>query len=382
MSRYSELGVSIKKPGIDAFKEVITNIYPNAFCVIQKDPEDPDIGIVCHTDSAGSKPIQAYLNYKESGDPKWFVGIAQDALAMNVNDIICVGAYPITFVDYVAFNTYLIDRFDLLNALAEGFRHSLKILRKEKIPILFAGGETAELPDLIKTLDVSVTIFGREKINSFITSDKIVPGDIIIGLRSGGKVRYENKENSGIQSNGLTLARTCLMDPNYVNKYPEISHSKKSRYTGKYKYDDFFEELNTTIGEALLSPTRFYAPIAATVIKKIGSNLHGMVHNTGGGQTKCLRIGKRIKFIKDNLPDPDPIFNIIQQESGVKWKEMYEDFNMGIGFEFIVSPEAVENVLKICEDYKIGVHILGKCEKTNKQNTLIIKSENGKFQYN
>ena len=135
MSRYSELGVNIKKPGIDAFKKVITNIYPNAFCVIQRDPGDPETGIVCHTDSAGSKPIQAYLNYKESGDPKWFVGIAQDALAMNINDIICVGAYPITFVDYVAFNTYLIDRFDLLNALAEGFKHSLNILRKEKYKV-------------------------------------------------------------------------------------------------------------------------------------------------------------------------------------------------------------------------------------------------------
>jgi phosphoribosylformylglycinamidine cyclo-ligase len=381
VSRYEALGVDVKKPGIDKFKKIITNLYPEAFCVIQRDPDDPETGIICHTDSAGSKPIQSYIHYKESGNPEWFEGIAQDALAMNLNDVLCVGATPITFVDYIAFNTLLIDRIDLLEALANGFGSCIKTMNEEGLFVLFAGGETADLPDLIRTLDVSVTMFGRGKINNLVTGEKVQPGDIIVGLRSGGEVRFEKGVNSGIQSNGLTLARSCLMKPDYIKKYPEISCQGKNRFTGKYSYDEYLDELGTTVGEALLSPTRLYALIATKVLKKNGASIHGMIHNTGGGQTKCLRLSKGIRFVKDGLPDPDPIFKLIQRESGVEWREMYQDFNMGIGYELIVDKEAVEDVLLTCEKFGIGIKIIGRCEESTGANELIIKSPYGKHHY-
>jgi phosphoribosylformylglycinamidine cyclo-ligase len=381
LSLYRDLGVDTEKKGIDFFQKQINNLYPNAFCVIQKDPANPSMGLILHMDSAGSKPVQAYLHYKETGDPSWFKGLSQDALAMNVNDIICVGGDPITFSDYIAFNTISIDRLELLSSISQGFEESLASLEEEDISLLFAGGETADLPDQMRTLDICVSLLGRIPLDNVITGDRINPGDIIISLRSGGKVRYENKPNSGIMSNGLTLARNCLMKPEYLKKYPELAHEDRKRYFGRFNYDDFHEELGMTIGGALLSPTRFYAPIAKVVINDFREGIHGMVHNTGGGQTKCLRIGRNIRYIKDNLPEPDPIFDLIKRESGVAWKEMYVDFNMGSGFEFFVDPDYVESIISVIEDFDIGVNIIGRCERSANGNELIINSPYGRFQY-
>ena len=382
MSRYRDLGVDVRKPGIDCFKEAVENLYPGAFCVVQRDPDDPETGLVTHTDSAGSKPIQAYLHYRETGDPSWFRGLAQDALAMNVNDLLCVGAYPVTFVDYVAFNTLEIDRLHLLSALADGFAGCLDTLKAEGVDLMFAGGETADLPDLLRTLDVCVTIFGRAKLSEFVTGESIQQGDVIIGLRSGGTVRYEEEEvNSGIMSNGHTLARTTLMKPGYVEKYPEISHPSRGRYRGRFSHDDFLEELGMTVGEALLSPTRLYAPIAKAVLDDVGEDVHGMVHNTGGGQTKCMRLGSGVRYVKNGLPEPDPVFKLIQREGRVEWREMYQDFNMGVGYEFMVEPESTEDVLSICEGYGIDAMVIGRCEKAKEGNNLDITSEYGRFRY-
>lgn len=382
MSRYEELGVDVKKKGIDSFKSFITNLYPGAFCVIQKDPANPKMGLVTHTDSAGSKPIMAYINYKETGDASWFNGLPQDALAMNINDLVCVGADPVTFVDYVAFNTLVIERIDMLAALSSGFGHCIKVLNDEGIPILFAGGETADLPDLVRTLDVSVTMFGRTPLANVITGSEIKPGDVIVGVRSGGKIRYEKGENSGIMSNGHTLARSSLISPEYVGKYPEISHPSKGRYTGPFKYDDFLNSLDSEVGEALLCPTRLFAPIALKVLSKHRKDIHGMVHNTGGGNTKCIRLGSKINYVKDTMPKPDPIFNLIKEESGVTWQEMYQDFNMGIGFEFIVDPDVAEDVLSIVDGYGVGVSIIGRCTESDGENSLRIESSKGAFFYN
>ncbi len=371
----------MRKPGIDRFKEAVENLYPGAFCVVQRDPDDPETGLVTHTDSAGSKPIQAYLHYRETGDPSWFEGLAQDALAMNVNDLLCVGASPVTFVDYVAFNTLEIDRLHLLPALAEGFAVCVDTLKTEGVDLLFAGGETADLPDLLRTLDVCVTIFGRARLSEFVTGDRVEPGDAIIGLRSGGTVSYEEGLNSGIMSNGHTLARTTLMKPGYVEKYPEISHPSRGRYRGRFSHDDHLDELGMTVGEALLSPTRLYAPIAKKVLKEVGLGVHGMVHNTGGGQTKCIRLGSGVRYVKDRLPEPDPIFKLIQREGGVEWREMYQDFNMGVGYEFMVTPEDADAVLSICEGYGIGAQVVGRCERSEKGNVLDITSEYGRFRY-
>lgn len=381
MSRYRELGVDVKKKGIDSFKQVVDNLYPDAFCVIQRDPLDPDVGLVVHTDSAGSKPIQAYIGYKEFGDASWFSGLAQDALAMNINDLICVGATPVSFVDYVAFNTLLINRMELLKALSIGFGECLRVLREEDNDVLFAGGETADLPDLLRTLDVCVTMFGRVPLNKVVTGEAINPGDQIIGVRSGGGIRYEKGLNSGIMSNGHTLARNCLLKPEYVEMYPEVSHPEGGRYTGRYSFGDYVELLGSTVGEALLSPTRLFSPIVGKVLEEYGHGIHGMVHNTGGGNTKCLRLGKGIHYVKD-MPKHDPIFELIHRESGVKWREMYEDFNMGVGFEFIVDPSVADDVLSLVEGYGVGAYNIGHCEKFSEGNTLTLSSEKGKFKYN
>ena len=381
MSRYQKLGVDVKKPGVEQFKGYVENLYPNAFCVIQRDPKNPSTGLVVHTDSAGSKPIQAYIQYKETDDEHWFKGLAQDALAMNLNDVVCVGATPVTFVDYVAYNTLNMERVKLLGALAEGFGECIDALKAENVPILFAGGETADLPDLIRTLDVSVTMFGRSPIEDLITGEKIAEGDIIIGLSSGGRIRYEKRANSGIMSNGHTLARACLMTQSYLERYPEISHPSRGRYTGRYSFNEYIDDLEMTVGEALLSPTRLFAPIVMSILEKHREDVHGMVHNTGGGQTKCLRLGERIKYIKDNLPTPEPIFNLIQSEGEVEWREMYQVFNMGIGYELIVTLDSVEEVISEAEQYGLGVARIGHCEKNSKGNSLEIVSPHGRFSY-
>ncbi len=380
MSRYEELGVDVKKKGIESFKKVVDNLYPDAFCVIQRDPDYPDTGLVVHTDSAGSKPIMAYIGYRETGDPKWFSGLAQDALAMNINDLVCVGATPVSFVDYVAFNTLLIDRVEMLAALSDGFGYCLKVLEDEGTPVLFAGGETADLPDLLRTLDVCVTMFGRVPLSKVVSGDAIKPGDKIIGVRSGGKIRYEKSVNSGIMSNGHTLARSCLMKPAYVEKYPEISHPARGRYTGRFGFDDFIDELDCTVGEALLCPTRLFSPVALKVLENHGETVHGMVHNTGGGNTKCLRLGKGISYVKE-MPGHDPIFGLIKQESGVEWREMYQDFNMGVGFEFIVDPDSAEDVLSVVEGFGVEASVVGYCEESKDGNKLTIESHSGRFKY-
>jgi phosphoribosylformylglycinamidine cyclo-ligase len=381
LSRYEALGVDIKKKGIESFKSVVDNLYPDAFCVIQRDPANHGMGLVTHTDSAGSKPIMSYINYKETGDASWFSGLAQDALAMNINDLVCVGADPVTFVDYVAFNTLLIDRVELLKALSTGFGDCLDVLKREGTPVMFAGGETADLPDLLRTLDVCVTMFGRMPLEKVVTGERIKPGDVIIGVRSGGSIRYEKGENSGIMSNGQTLARTSLMTPEYVGMYPEISHPTRGRYTGGFKYDDFVDDLGSTVSEALLSPTRLFSPIALKVLDYHRGAVHGMVHNTGGGNTKCLRLGKGIHYVKDSMPDPDPIFELIKAEAGVTWEEMYQDFSMGVGFEFIVDDESAEDILSVIEGFGVGASIIGRCLEAEGGNTLKVETVKGSYSY-
>jgi phosphoribosylformylglycinamidine cyclo-ligase len=381
LSRYKSLGVDVRKKGVNSFETVIDDLYPGAFCVVTRDPSDPGWGLVSHTDSAGSKPIVSYLCWRETGDPAWFRGLAQDVVAMNLDDLLCVAAEPTVFIDYVAFNTMLIDRVQLLAALSEGFADCFKTLAGQGLKILFGGGETADLPDQMRTLDVSGALFGRVSLDRVVTGERIEPGDLIVGLRSGGGLRYERGVNSGLMCNGLTLARSCLMSYEYLEEYPELAHPGRGRYTGRFKLDDFVDELDMTVGEALTSPTRIFAPVAAAVLEKAGGALHGMVHNTGGGQTKCLRLGKGISYLKDSLPEPDPIFRLIQREAGVDWREMHEDFNMGVGFEFIVDPEAAEEVVRVAEGFGIGADVIGRCEGSPEGNRLRIETEHGKFVY-
>ena len=380
-SKYRELGVDVEKRGIEAFKEMVGGLHPNAFCVIHRDPSDPEMGLVLHTDSAGSKPIQAYLHWRESGDPSWFRGLAQDVVAMNLDDILCVGAEPIAFVDYIAFNTLHIERESLLTETAEGFREVFEGLGGLGIPLLFAGGETADLPDQLRTLDISGAILGRVPLRGVITGDAITPGDVIIGLRSGGRASYEEGENSGIMCNGLTLARSTLMMGEYLERYPELAHPSGRRYRGRFRFDDYLEELGMTVGEALLSPTRVFAPIILKALREVGDGIHGLVHNTGGGLTKCLRLGRGILYVKDSLPEPDPLFRLIRREGEVDWREMYTVFNMGVGFEVVAHPQVADDVIDISEGYGVEAMIIGRCEGSSEGNRVRVESRYGRFLY-
>ena len=381
MSKYAETGVDVKKIGIEVFQELISNIFPEAFCVVTQDPDFPGYGLITHADSAGSKPVQAYLNWKETGDLSWFEGLAQDVLAMNINDISCVGAKPINFVDYVALNPLRLPKTDLLRVLNSGFRRCFQKLEDLGIRIYFSGGETADLPDQIRTFDISGVANGRVDLTEAITGAEIQPGDIIIGLRSGGKTKYEDRENSGIMCNGLTLARHCLLKREYQYKYPEIMDPEGKGYYGRFKFDDYIDELGMTIGEALMSPMRFFVPIVKKVMEKCREKISGMVHNMGGGLTKGLRIGHNINFVKENLFEPDPIFQLIQRESGESWRAMFMNYNMGVGFEIIAKPEAEDEIIAISESFGLEAKTIGRCEKSDDGNKVTIKSRWGTFVY-
>ena len=380
-SKYAEAGIDVKKRGIEVFQETVNNLFPGAFCVVSEDPDLPGYGLVTHTDEVGSKEVQSYLNWKETGDFNWFKGLAQDVLAMNLNDITCVGAKPINFVDYIALNPFKIPKANLLSALNSGFKECFETLEHHGFRILFSGGETGELPHQIRTLDVSGTMNGRVELSKVVTGADIQHGDLIVGLRSGGRTKYENKENSGIMCNGLTLARLCLMSEDYQKKYPEIVDMEGKGYYGRFKFDQYLDELGMTVGEALVSPMRFFAPVVHKILDKCGSCVSGLVHNTGGGQTKCLSISKNINFVKDNVIVPDPIFHLIQKESGENWKSMFEVFNMGTGFEVIVKPEAENDVLKISESFGLEAKTVGRCEKSKGPNKVTIICPWGKFEY-
>jgi len=380
-SKYLEVGVDVKKKGVEAFEEQLENLFPGAFCIVQRDPDSPTRGLVSHSDGAGSKPIQSYLHWKETDDPTWFKGLAQDVVAMNLDDILCVAAEPLCFLDYVALNSLKVDRGILLKALAAGFKECLSTLENYGIKMLFSGGETADLPDQLRTFDIAGSIFGRVNLDKVVTGKQIKKGDLIIGLRSGGKTKYERKENSGIMCNGITLARLSLMDRRYQKRYPELSESGERRYRGRFKFDTHLDELNMTVGEALLSPTRLYAPVIMKILEKFGREVHGMIHNTGGGMTKCLSLGRNVHYIKNRLPDPDPIFSLIQKEAEAEWGEMFEDYNMGVGFELVVDPEPSEAVISSVESFELDAQVIGYCEKSPTGNVLTIKSRFGNFEY-
>jgi len=380
-SKYAEAGVDVKKQGIEVFKTTIHNLFPEAFCVVTEDPDLPGYGLVTHADSAGSKPVQAYLNWKETGGLSWFKGLAQDVLAMNLNDVVCVGARPVNFVDYVALNPLKVPRIGLLSVLNSGFKECFEALDQLGIKVLFSGGETADLPDILRTLDVSGVVNGRVELSRVVTGAEVKPGDVIIGLRSGGKTKYEAKENSGIMCNGLTLARLCLMRKDYQEKYPEIADPEGRGYYGRFRFDEYLDELGMTVGEAILSPMRFFIPVVLRILEKHRPHITGLVHNMAGGLTKGLRIGRNIHYIKDDLVEADPIFHLIQRESGENWKAMFENYNMGTGFEIIASPEAAEDILGVSESFGLEARIIGRCEKSDGPNKLTVRSPQGKFLY-
>ncbi len=309
-----------------------------------------------------------------------FRGLAQDVIAMNIDDIICVGATPVSFVDYLALNPFMIPKAGLLTTLSQGFAECLNLLRQWAVGLQFAGGETAELADLIRVMDLSGTALGRVDLAAIVSGEAIAEGDVIIGLRSGGKTKLERTVNSGIMCNGITLARHALLQPEYSEKYPDIRDPRAGPYRGSFRSDQYLDELAMTIGEAITSPTRLFAPIILKVLDKEGAHVTGLIHNTGGGQTKCLRVGSNIHYIK-TLMDVDPIFPLIQVAAGEEWRAMLENYNMGTGFEIIVDAEAVEDILSISEGFGLEAHVIGRCETSGGANRLTLHSPWGTFQY-
>jgi phosphoribosylformylglycinamidine cyclo-ligase len=372
--------VDVQKRGVEAFTRILDNAYPHAFCVVTTHKFLPNQGLVLHTDSVGTKPIQSYINWKETDDLDSFKGLAQDVIAMNIDDVICVGATPVSFIDYVALNPFTIPKEGLLTTLSQGFAECLSLLRQWGLDLQFAGGETAELADLIRLMDLSGTALGQVDLADVVSGAAIVEGNVIIGLRSGGKTKLETTVNSGIMCNGITLARHALLRREYSEKYPDTRDARAGPYTGSFRPDQYLDELDMTVGEAITSPTRLFTPIILKVLDEQGSHVTGLLHNTGGGQTKCLRIGENIHYVK-TLMDVDPIFPLIQGASGEEWRRMLENYNMGTGFEIVVDVEAAEDVLSISEGFGLDAHVIGRCEKSRGANRLTIHSPWGTFQY-
>ncbi|MCP4764511.1 MAG: phosphoribosylformylglycinamidine cyclo-ligase [archaeon] len=386
--KYEELGVSHSKEDVHkAIKNMDKGIYPSAFCKILPDVSgDPEFCSIFHSDSAGTKSIIAYMMYKETGKLDYFKGIVQDAIVMNVDDVLCVGVDGNSLIsDTIGRNKKLIsgEAIALLIKENELFTKKLSDLG---FNINLAGGETEDIGDLIQTFEVGCSLFARIPRKKVIAADKIEPGDVIIGLASFGQANYEDSYNSGIGSNGLTLARHGTLSHKYYNKYPECVNrnlDEKVTFFGKHDLLEPLDGTSINIGEALLSPTRSFAPIMVKVFQKYREKVHAVFHNTGGGQTKCLNFGKNLKYIKNNMFKTPPLYKIIQNSSGTDWKEMYQVFNMGHRMEIIVPEEILNDIIKISENFNVKAQKIGYIEenKSGKGNIAIIESENGTYEY-
>jgi len=385
---YSQLGVSSKKEEVlNAVKLVDKGLYPGAFCKIVKDVNNrSDYCSIFHSDGAGTKSSLAYLYYKETNDLSVFKGIVKDAIIMNIDDVMCVGATGKFFLsNNIGRNSRLISG-DILNTIINEYVSYCKYLSELGLEVIMCGGETADVGDIVKTLIVDASVFTTIKRKDVIDASNIKSGDVIIGLASFGQATYEEEYNSGIGSNGLTLARHGVLSHDYYRKYPEcydLGIDDKLIFFGTHLLSDDIKGLNLTIGKALLSPTRTYVPVLLDVLRDYRKEIHGIIHNTGGGQTKILNFGKGIKYIKNNLFEIPKIFEIIQKSSEIQWKEMYQVFNIGHRMEIYCNEENAKDIINIAKNYGVEAKIIGHCEKSpsSNKNFLEIKSEFGSFNF-
>jgi len=385
--RYGQRGVSTSKQDVhDAIKHMDKGMYPNAFCKILPDiiGGDNDYVNIMHADGAGTKSSLAYVYYKETGDLSVWRGIAQDAIIMNIDDLLCVGATD-NFIlsSTIGRNANLISGRVILEII-RGTDDLLVDLRKMGVKVYLAGGETADVGDIVRTIIVDATVTCRIK-RSEVIENNIQPGDVIVGLCSYGKATYEKEYNGGMGSNGLTSARHDVFSKYLSSKYPESFDDlipESLVYTGKYKLTDPIDGLpGMTVGKLVLSPTRTYAPIVKEVLERFRPNIHGMIHCSGGAQKKVLNFVDDLHVIKNNMFTVPPLFKIIQEESGTNWQEMYEVFNMGHRFEFYVPKEIANEIIEISKKYNIDAQIIGYVEKSTGAKALTIESEFGTFKY-
>ena len=381
-------GVSASKEDVhNAIKDLDKGLFPKAFCKIVPDflTGNKEYCIVMHADGAGTKSSLAYMYWKETGDLSVWKGIAQDALIMNIDDLICVGATEnIMLSSTIGRNKNKIPG-DVISAIINGTKELVDDLKKNDINIHMTGGETADVGDLVRTIIVDSTVVARLKKEEVIDNSKICDGNVIVGLASFGKSTYESEYNSGMGSNGLTSARHDVFHKMLAEKYPESydpSISEELVYSGTKKLTEKLTHNNSDVGKLVLSPTRTYAPVIKKIIKEIGNkNINGIIHCSGGAQTKILHfIDDNLHVIKDNLFDIPYLFKLIQQESNTSWQEMYKVFNCGHRMELFVEPEFADKIIRISNSFNIDAKIIGKVINSDTKK-LTIKSEFGEFNY-
>ncbi len=384
-TRYNLRGVSAGKEDVhNAIKNVDKGLFPQAFCKIVPDylGGDDNYCIVMHADGAGTKSALAYMYWKETGDLSVWKGIAQDALIMNIDDLLCVGATDkILLSSTIGRNKNLIPG-EVLSAIINGTEELLESLREQGIGIHSTGGETADVGDLVRTIIVDSTVVCRMKRSDVISNHTIQPGDVIVGLASFGQATYETEYNGGMGSNGLTSARHDVFNKTLAAKYPESFDAavpEELVYSGSKNLTDA-TITSLDAGKMVLSPTRTYAPIVKQILDKHRANIHGMVHCSGGAQTKVLHFVNDVHIVKDNLFPTPPLFEMIQEESGTTWEEMYKVFNMGHRMEFYVSEELAEDVIAIAKSFNVDAQIVGRVEAAETKK-LTIKSPYGEFLY-
>jgi phosphoribosylformylglycinamidine cyclo-ligase len=385
-SKYSKRGVSSQKEDVHtAIKSIDKGLFPKAFCKIIPDllGGDKNYCNIMHADGAGTKSSLAYVYWKETGDMSVWKGIARDAIVMNLDDLLCVGAYDNILISSTIGRNKKMVPAEVISAIINGTEEFLQKLREMGIGIHSTGGETADVGDLVRTIIVDSTVIARMKRKDVISNHNISPGDIIIGLASSGQTTYEDEYNSGIGSNGLTSARHDVFGKYLALKYPESFDPDLSGdlvYSGKLKLTDPVKGMNINAGRMVLSPTRTYAPVVMKITEALRPQIHGMVHCSGGGQTKILHFIDNLHIVKDNLFPLPPLFKIIHEQSGTGWKEMYQVFNMGHRFEIYTKEKNAEAIINIAKEFNLEAKIIGHCETFDKKK-LTIKSEFGKFEY-
>lgn len=385
--RYNQRGVSASKEDVhNAIRNIDKGLFPNAFCKIIPDylGNDPAYCNIMHADGAGTKSSLAYVYWRETGDLSVWKGIAQDALIMNVDDLLCVGATDNMLVSSTIGRNKNLIPGEVISAIINGTNELCEELSSLGVHIYPTGGETADVGDLVRTIIVDSTVTCRMKRSDVIDNARIQAGDVIVGLSSSGQASYEKEYNGGVGSNGLTSARHDVFANYLAKKYPEsydASIPADLVYSGGMRLTDEIEELGMEAGKLVLSPTRTYSPIISQLIKELKEYIHGMIHCSGGAQTKILHfLGNNLKVVKNQLFPVPPLFELIQKQSGTDWKEMYKVFNMGHRMEIYLSEEHAQRVIDISKSFRVDARIIGHVEKSHVRE-LVIESEFGRYKF-
>ena len=385
-SKYDSRGVSFDKKDVhEAIKNIDKGLFPNAFCKIIPDliSGDDDYCVVMHADGAGTKSSLAYAYWKETGNLDVWRGISQDSLIMNIDDLICVGAIDNIIVSSTIGRNKKLIPGEVIKTIIEGNEFVISKLNSHGINIKSSGGETADVGDLVRTIIVDSTVVSRIKRKDVIDNGNIRAGDVIVGLASFGQASYESEYNSGMGSNGLTSARHDVFNKSLIDKYPESFDSnipEKLVYSGSKSLTESIDTIETDVGKLVLSPTRTYAPVIKKIMQYYRNEISGMIHCTGGGQTKVLHFIENLHICKNSMFDIPPIFRLIKEESNASWQEMYKVFNMGHRMELYVSEEIAEDIILISKSFNVDAKIIGRVEKYDGKK-LSIKSKYGVFEY-